>query len=146
MTKSAIILLIVGLGVGIGIGFGITFASSSEAPSEMQSTKSIGDRLLVTHGAFTSLPMTIDEARDQGYASLSPCVPNMGIHSAKIVNNKPQDPMLLFNDKGELIGVELESMIEQPSPPWEHQSEGHPGMEFEHWTMHIYIKDPKGFC
>lgn len=147
MTKSGIILLIVGLAVGIGIGVGITFASLSEALSE-----SIGDRLLITDEAFTSLPMTLDEAEGQGYVTLGPpgvppeCVPNMGIHTAKIVGGQPQDPILLFSDKGELIGVELESLTEQAFPPWEHRTEGHPGMEFDHWTLHMYIKDPKVAC
>jgi len=141
MTKSGIILLIVGLAVGIGIGVGITFASLSEAPSE-----SIGDRLLVTQGDFTSIPMTLDEAKEQGYVLLSPCVPMMGLHAAKIVEGKPQLPALLFNDKGELIGVDLESMAEQPYPPWEHLPQGHPTMEFEHWTLHMYFKDPVGAC
>jgi len=146
MTKSGIILLIVGLAVGIGIGFGITSASLSEAPSEMQSPMSIGDRFLVTQGDFTGLPMTLDEAEGQGYVTLSPCVPVMGIHAAKIVGGIPQDPILLFDNKGELIGAELESMTEQPYPPWEHRPEGHPDMEFEHWTLHMYIKDPVGAC
>jgi len=64
---------------------------------------------------------TLDEAKGQGYVSLSPCVPVMGIHAAKIVGGIPQDPILLFSDKGELIGAELESMTEQPYPPWEHR-------------------------
>ncbi len=146
MTKSGIILLIVGLAVGIGIGFGITSASLSDAPSEMQSPMSIGDRFLVTQGDFTNLPMTLGEAEGQGYVTLSPCVPVMGIHAAKIVGGIPQDPILLFDNKGELIGAELESMTEQPYPPWEHRPEGHPDMEFEHWTLHMYIKDPVGAC
>ncbi len=143
MTKSGIILLIVGLAVGIGIGVGITFASLSEK-GDLET--SIGDRLLVTQGDFASIPMTLDEAKEQGYVPLSPCVPVMGIHAAKIVGGIPQDPILLFSDKGELIGAELESMTEQPYPPWEHRPEGHPGMEFEHWTLHMYFKDPVGAC
>ena len=143
MTKSGIILLIVGLAVGIGIGVGITFASLSEN-GDLET--SIGDRLLVTQGDFASIPMTLDEAKEQGYVPLSECVPVMGIHAAKIVGGIPQDPILLFSDKGELIGAELESMTEQPYPPWEHRPDGHPGMEFEHWTLHMYIKDPVGAC
>lgn len=141
--RSPIILLIVGLAVGIGIGVGITFASLSEK-ADLET--SIGDRFALTQGVFTSLPMTLDEAEGQGYVHLSECVPIMGIHTAKIVGGIPQDPILLFNNKGKLIGVELESLTEQASPPWEHRPEGHPGMEFEHWTIHQYIKDPVGAC
>jgi len=141
MIKSGIILLIVGLAVGIGIGVGITFGSLSEASSE-----SIGDRFLVTQGDFTSIPMTLDEAKEQGYVTVSPCVPIMGIHAVKIVEGIPQDPALLFDNKGELIGVEVESMTEQTYPPWELLPQGHPDMEFEHWTLHMYFKDPKGAC
>ena len=61
MTKSGIILLIVGLAVGIGIGVGITFASLLEK-GDLET--SIGDRLLVTQGDFASLPMTLDEAKE----------------------------------------------------------------------------------
>jgi len=146
MTKSGIILLIVGLAVGIGIGVGITFASLSDAPSEMQSSKSIGDRLLITQGDFTSIPMTLDEAEEQGYVALSPCEPMMGIHAAKFVEGNLQFPALLFNDKGELIGVDFESMTEQPYPPWEHLPIGHIQHEYEHWSLHMYFKDPVGAC
>jgi len=146
MTKSGIILLILGLAVGVAVGSGITFASLSEAPSEMQGPKSIGDKLLVTQGDFASLPMTLEEAKEQGYVPLSPCVPMMGIHAAKIVGGIPQDPILLFDNNGKLIGAELESMTEQPYPPWEHRPDGHPEMEFEHWTFHMYFKDPVGAC
>jgi len=141
MIKSGIILLIVGLAVGIGIGVGITFASLSEAPS-----KSIGDRILVTQGDFTSLPMTLDEAKGQGYEPVTPCEPIMGIHAAKFVEGNLQFPVLLFNDKDELIGIDLESMTEQPYPPWEHLPIGHPQHEYEHWSLHMYIKDPVGAC
>jgi len=117
-------------------------------------------KLLLTQGLFTELNniKTVQDAERLGYkpvgapGALPECVPDMGMHYSKnplnMVDGKnfPELPMLMFNNKGQLIGFELESLTPQQVPPWEHLQQGHPGMEFEHWTLHIYIIDPHGAC
>ncbi len=110
------------------------------------SSESIGDRLVSTQGIFDELPLTAGEAIDAGWIATDECVPEMGRHFLKMAGEQPGPMILMFNPDGELIGVELESLSEQPSPPWEHLQEGHPGMEFEHWTIHMYFDDPAEAC
>jgi len=117
------------------------------------------DRLAITQGAFVNLLRygTIRDAEAAGFRGMAApgqqpeCVPEMGMHYAtggRVVDGKffPNLPLLLFNKRGELIGFELESLVPQPTPPWEHLPTGHPGMEFEHWTLHVYIKNPATAC
>ena len=114
--------------------------------------ESVGDEVIVTFGLFNRMPKTVDSALAEGYVSLSEpgmdvvCVPNMGKHYAKIVDGVPTDPILLFDNEGNLIGLEFESLSPMNSPPWEHLEAGHPGMEFEHWTLHIFFSDPSTAC
>jgi hypothetical protein len=94
-----------------------------------------------------SLEMTLEDAEEEGYVSLGGCVPGMGIHAAIMGEQGPEQPILLFSADGDLIGIEFESLTEQPTPPWERLEEGHEGMELEHWTMHIYYThEPELAC
>ena len=109
---------------------------------------SIGDRVVATYGTFDNVPTTEKEALEQGWIDVDPgqCVPQMGRHFIKMAGEQPSPLILLFNPDGQLIGVELESLTEQPAPPWEHLEQGHPGMEFEHWTVHFWFSDPAEAC
>ncbi len=109
---------------------------------------SIGDRVVATYGTFDNVPTTEKEALEQGWIDVDPgqCVPQMGRHFIKMAGEQPSPLILLFNPDGQLIGVELESLTEQPAPPWEHLEQGHPGMEFEHWTVHFWFRDPAEAC
>ena len=109
-------------------------------------TASIGDRVVATFGAFDNLPTSEKDALAQGWIDTGECVPQMGRHFIKMAGQQPGPLVLLFNPAGRLIGVELESLVEQPSPPWEHLEHGHPGMEFEHWTIHFWFSDPASAC
>ena len=40
----------------------------------------------------------------------------------------------------------IETTKEQNSPSWGYLSEGHPGMNFEHWVQHIWFQDPEKSC
>ncbi len=109
---------------------------------------SIGDRVVATYGTFDNVPTTEKEALEQGWIDVDPgqCVPQMGRHFIKMAGEQPSPLILLFDPDGQLIGVELESLTEQPAPPWEHLEQGHPGMEFEHWTVHFWFRDPAEAC
>ncbi len=104
---------------------------------------SIGDRVVATYGTFDNVPTTEKEALEQGWIDVDPgqCVPQMGRHFIKMAGEQPSPLILLFNPDGQ-----LESLTEQPAPPWEHLEQGHPGMEFEHWTVHFWFRDPAEAC
>ena len=123
---------------------------------------SIGDRLVITEATYERLPKTIDEAQDQGYSLLdtvtsegelieAACFAHEGVrHYAK------RDPritdgvewhgapfLLIYNISSEaLMGMVLESTSLQPAPPWEYHAHGHPGMDFSHWSLHLWFTDP----
>lgn len=126
------------------------FLAACKAPvSQPKASASPDRRVVVTYGVFEDLPLTEKEALSQGWVDVDPgeCVPRMGRHFIRMGDNGQPGPLiLLFNPSGALIGVELESMTEQPSPPWEHLEKGHPGMEFEHWTVHFWLGDPAEAC
>jgi len=126
---------------------GLILAACS-APPPPSAPASIGDRVVATYGSFDNLPTTEKDALAQGWIDVAPgeCVPQMGRHFIKMAGEQPGPLVLLYNPAGELIGVELESLVEQPAPPWEHLEQGHPGMEFEHWTIHFWFNDPAGAC
>ena len=111
------------------------------------SSPSVGDRVVATYGSFENLPLTAQEARQAGWVEPpGECVPNMGRHFLRMAGGQPGPMVLLYDTQDKLIGVELESLSEQPAPPWEHLSDGHPGMEFEHWTIHFWFSDPAKAC
>jgi len=121
------------LGLLVGAAMLFVLAACTSAPET--AAPSIGDRLVVTEGVFDSLPLTAAEAEQAGWIDTGECVPNMGRHFLQMMGEQPGPVVLLYNPAGDLIGVELESLSEQPAPPWEHLDGGHPGMEFEHWTI-----------
>ncbi len=133
------IILIVGAVFLLPVLAACSSASSTEEPS-------VGDRLIVTYGSFDSLPLTAEDALAAGWIDTGECVPDMGRHFLQMMGEQPGPVVLLYNAAGDLIGVELESLGEQPSPPWEHLDQGHPGMEFEHWTIHFWFDDPMQAC
>ncbi len=134
------------LSVGAVLLFTVLAACTPPPPISEAAAPSIGDRLIVTEGSFDNLPLTAAEAEAAGWIDTGECVPNMGRHFLQMMGEQPGPVVLLYNPAGDLIGVELESLSEQPAPPWEHLEGGHPGMEFEHWTIHFWFDDPANAC
>lgn len=119
--------------------------SAADIPEEF-----IGDQLLLTHDVFRELPLTRVEALADGWVDTGDCVPDMGVH---LIDPEPTGdfqhfPVLLVYDPdtGRVIGGEFESLAEMPVPTWEHNPDGRPGFEEEHWTLHFYFDDPRGIC
>ena len=124
--------------------------------------KSIGDRLVMTEGIYAELPKTKVEAEAQGYSLLdtvtsegkliqAACFSHEGVRHYGQRNPKVTSgvewhgaPFLLAysSANGELMGIVLESTSPQSSPPWEYHPEGHPQMDFGHWSLHSWFVDP----
>jgi len=123
---------------------------------------SIGDRLVITEAAYEELPKTITEAQTQGYSLLdtvdsegdlveAACFAHEGtLHYGKRASRTTDGvewhgaPFLLtYNTNSEkLLGMVLESTSPQVAPPWEYHAAGHPGMDFSHWSLHLWFTDP----
>lgn len=140
--RNLIVGLIIGLAIGLAVGYVVAgiFAPRPDAPARILILNYPEQRLL-------PYPTTMEQARAEGYIPLDECVPFMGYHYGRIVDGKPVYPLLMFNGKGELIGIEFETLTPpSPLPPWDHLPQGHPGMEFEHWTLHVYWTPPPETC
>jgi len=155
-TVFGVVLLVVGLFVGVVGGIGLSSVVPTHAPDVHPSYRALQENAL-THfhitsdfnaGEFSKIAvMTVAEAESEGYTKLSECIPQMGFHYAKMGPRGPSMPILMFDNSGKMIGLELESLSEQSTPPWEHLQEGHEGMEVEHWTYHEYFThEPDKAC
>lgn len=51
-----------------------------------------------------------------------------------------------YDEEGNLMMIEIETTQKQDSPAWGYLPQGHPGMEFEHWALHIWFQDPEEVC
>jgi hypothetical protein len=122
----------------------ILAACATSSPEAAPPT--IGDRVVATYGSLDSLPLTEADALGDSWIDTGECVPEMGRHFIKMAGEQPGPLVLMYNPAGNLVGVELESISEQPAPPWEYLAEGHPSMEFEHWTIHFWFSDPADAC
>ncbi|MBI2936346.1 MAG: hypothetical protein HYY31_06030 [Chloroflexi bacterium] len=122
---------------------------------------SIGDKLLLTEGTYAALPMTIKDAESQGYKLLDTVIGGKVVeaacfgheHALHYGRSNPTvtngvtwhgAPVLLMYSSvnGKIMGVVLESTSPQLSPPWEYHEQGHPGMIFRHWSLHIWFTAP----
>lgn len=123
---------------------------------------SIGDRLTVSEGIYTALPKTVEEAKAAGYVLQdkltiegrvleAECFAHENaLHFAQVDPKVTSGatwhgaPLLLIYSSvnSKLLGMVLESLDVQPSPPWEYHAEGHPGMPFQHSSLHIWFTEP----
>ncbi len=103
---------------------------------------SIGDTLVVTKGVYEVLPLTWDEAGAAGLYLDTSCTEDMGRHAIYEAEGLPVME-LIFGAGGALLGLELVSEAEQPSPPWDPMDEGTVGALA---PFHIYFKDHKNAC
>lgn len=141
-----------------GLSFMLLVIAACGAASSGESA-SVGDRLEITFGALENLPLTEEEALAAGWNADEECEPNMGKHLARIAADStdpsvvvaagifPLNPLILIVDSGgDVIGFELLSLSQQPSPPWEHFPDGRPRIGDEHWILHVFLSDPTNAC
>ena len=127
---------------------------------------SVGDRLLVTTSGIEAalgstgfgigevtvkqLPRTAAEAVAAGWKDSFLCSAGRGRYFEKD-QPEPGDPaFIMYDKKDDLIGFYLYSLTAIPSPPgkWldELQGPGRDVIEFEHWGLFVYTKNPYQAC
>jgi hypothetical protein len=129
---------------------GAAAALSISAASEPASS---ADRIsfIYTLGAGTqdsppvNLPLTIEKAEPAGWSDSGLCSNRMGRPFGRFAVDEPDPFLLMFSKGGRLIGINLISPVEQPSP-WEYLPDGIsvslPGRDAAHWSLSIYVIDP----
>ncbi len=51
-----------------------------------------------------------------------------------------------YDEERNLTAIEIETTRRQDSPAWSYLPEGHPGMSFPHWALHVWFTDPETVC
>lgn len=107
----------------------------------------LGSTLLLTQDVFRSMPLTMDEAVQEGWIDTEECVPNMGVHAVPPEGDELEGLVALAYDvDGRITAIEFFSMEQQPTPPWEHNPDGVGEIDEELWTSHLYFRDPTDAC
>lgn len=97
-----------------------------------------------------SYPATVSAAEAAGYAPVhwGSCEPDAGYHYDR---TKPGEdgPHLLFASDGTFLGykflVDGHRRLDLPDP-WTFHPEGHPGAQWAHWDLYVFVRDPTGAC
>ena len=146
---------------GIVVGAAVSFLVFSTGSS----VTSVGDRVLFTSGASVlggnmdlflgaidvgeELPLTAAEAMAAGWVDPIFCGVGRGRYFHRGEEGAGDPYFLMYNADDEFIGVYLYIREEMPAP-WEHMeglvSGGVPVVDFEHWGMFVYFKEPTRAC
>jgi len=113
----------------------VSLLLSSIVPSAI----AIGDRLDVTWGVFSGLPLTISDAQSQNWNAIDA---SCGTYGIRYQLNGDRALNLIFDSAGNLAGAQAAIFSQPPAaitPPYEPQSDGT-------WTITVFFEDPSGVC
>lgn len=134
------------------LAFGVTLAATTGLGSLASGANVVDFVALLSAespGAAQSLPSSVDQAVPGGWNGSIRCLPGMGRFYRKLAGDEADPVMLLFDADGRLIGLNLHSASEQPSP-WEHLPNGLQagvdGREAEYWDLTIFIAKSVDAC
>ena len=152
----------VGVVVGVAVSLSIS-ASGSPTPS-------VGDRVLLASGAsigdlgltpgahvvgaepqiVEDLPLTVAEAAAADWRDPALCSPGRGRYFYKDPAEQGVPYFLMYDNEDQLIGIYLFTEAEIPLEPWKRMQDllvgGRPIIDFEHWGMFVYFRDPARAC
>ena len=122
------------------------FATGAIGPNPL-----IADRvdLLYSDLQTDSLPVSAVAATEDGWNEFGQCVMGKGRFFSTPEEGDHKPLMLIFNMDDRLVGINLASPTEQPSPPWEFEDipiTGLKGRELERWALGIYFVPPLQAC
>ena len=144
------LLMLAGAGLGIALA---AFLITEFATGGIVSGSSGPDRIAFHYTDATSeqLPLKADLAAAAGWSGSIRCIIGRGRFYQKAGSDGPYPVMLMYGTEGDLVGIQIHSLTEQPGPLWEHAPEGVPytvveNMEFEHWRLGLYLIKPVMSC
>ena len=91
-----------------------------------------------------SLPLLASDAEKAGWKGSIRCHQAQGRFYRKLSGDDPDPVMLLYDQTGNLIGLNVYSPTLQPSP-WSHMPEGMLGVEgrqHPHWDVNVFFGAP----
>jgi hypothetical protein len=96
------------------------------------------------------LPVTVAEAIAGGWKEAAMCAPGWGRYFHRDTTAETDSHLLMYDGDDQLIGLYLYSMSEIPAP-WHRMDQllvggGAALLDFEHWGLFVYGKDPIGAC
>ena len=144
------LLMLAGAGLGIALA---AFLITEFATGGIVSGSSGPDRIAFHYAdaASEQLPLKADLAAAAGWSGSMRCIIGRGRFYQKAGSDGPYPLMLMYSVEGDLVGIQMHSLTEQPAPLWEHAPEGVPytvveNMEFEHWRLGLYLIKPVMSC
>jgi len=108
--------------VGLGLGYGISISSNTNE-NEIK-YQALHEEIQKFKTYLTCVPYTHEEVKPTS---------DTWVHYN-------------YDENGTLMLIEVETTKKQNSPSWAYLPEGHPGMNFEHWVLHIWFQDPEKSC
>jgi hypothetical protein len=137
---GAVIMLLVGfLGAYINAG-GMTGTSASDFNVAFGYSD-------VSRG-LTSIPLLAVDAEKAGWKGSIRCHQAQGRFYRKLSGEDPDPVMLLYDQDGNLIGLNMHSPIPQPGP-WSHMPEGLLGVKGRqnpYWDINMFFGTPTHAC
>ena len=130
------------------LGFAVTAISTGAFGGTATSDFEVAFAYSTVPGGPQDLPLKVDEALTAGWNGTIRCHQSQGRFYRKLSGEDPDPMMLLFNGGGDLVGVNLYSANEQPSP-WGHLPEGLLGVQgrqSDYWDLSIYFISPSEAC
>ena len=145
MALGLILMVILGIAAGL-------YATRDTEPPERP------DRVVIHAGGGLleqTLPLTAQAAIAEGWTDPQQCFSPESGHPkllGRYFVSEPADPnrpyLLVYNADDALLGTYFFFETEMPSP-WQHEPtglEGAANMAFEHWGLHIYVRDKTAAC
>ena len=114
----------------------------------------ISDRVAIIYSSSLekpeSFPTRADVAQAEGWSIATWCIMGQGRFFRQGEGDNKDPLMLVYSHDDRLVGINLLSSVEQPSPPWEHFpigiTTGFKGRDMEHWGLGIFVSKPLKAC
>ena len=114
----------------------------------------VSERLVIAYDSTTAVeafPTTADAAVAAGWNSAVRCRLGQGRFFRQLSGDESDPIIAIYSHDDRLIGINLRSDVEQPSPPWEHFPQpfgitGIEGRNSPHWGLGIYLTRPILAC
>ena len=112
------------------------------------------DNVAIHYSDLTSdpIPLTAEAAKALGWVDFGRCQVGRGRFFTNPSADESQPLLPIYHRDGQLVGINLVSAAEQPSPPWEFEETPITALEGrseEHWAIGIYfvnVKSPASTC
>jgi len=142
------------LGVGYVLVAAVAALVVMTATGGFSAKTTVSDRIAIASSKTSekpqSFPLTAEGAELAEWKIATWCIMGKGFYYRKGEGDEPDPLMLIFSTDNRLVGINLHSAAEQPSPPWEHMPDGiaseFKGRQTDHWGLSIYISKPIDAC